>query len=332
MQEKLLYKEIEELSLRLFESKKGIKTEPLAGDASARHYIRVSFSDGSQAVFMVTRDKNEADRFIEITNLMEKLGAQTPKIFGSSENILAMENLGNTLLQEKVKGASETELLKEYKLHLDDLVEFQARSIDYKDRGMKCFKLEFDCAKLMQEVEFTDEYYLKEYLGVKPESKALLSMRKGWENIAHRLAEKMEALAHRDFHSRNIMLCKERRVWIDYQDARMGRLAYDVASLLLDPYADIPTYLSDKLANYYFEKLSGRGVAPWDHDTFIDLYELSGLQRVYKALGTFGYQAAHLKTDIYIPYMKPAVNTLKKVAGRRPDLKEFADTLAGAIG
>ncbi|VAX16716.1 hypothetical protein MNBD_NITROSPINAE02-1632 [hydrothermal vent metagenome] len=332
MEDEKLSRAIEELSLRLFESQKPLKVEPLAGDASTRYYLRGSYPDGSQAVFMVTRDKNEADRFIEITNLMKKLGVQTPRIFGSSENILAMENLGGISLQQKVKGADEAGLLDEYKLHLGDLVNFQKAAIGHKERGMKCFELAFDVGKLMFEVEFTNEHYLKEYLGVRPGEKALLAMQQGWEIIATRLAEKMETLAHRDFHSRNIMLAGERRVWIDYQDARMGRLTYDAASFLLDPYINMPIDLSDKLADCYFEQLEESQVAPWDHDTFIDLYQLSGLQRVYKALGTFGYQATSRKTDIYVPYMKPAVNTIRKLAERRPDLKEFGEALVGSIG
>ena len=61
---------------------------------------------------------------------------------------------------------------------------------------------------------------------------------------------------HRDFQSRNIMILGDRHYLIDFQGARKGPIQYDLASLLIDPYVELPDTIQTILRDYCMEALS----------------------------------------------------------------------------
>ena len=324
--------EMERLVQKVFPSGAVERITPLAGDASARRYFRVSVGDSRSVVVMLAEDERAVGDFATMTGLMRDLGADTPAIHAASGRFAVLEDLGDTLLQDAVSGGMGARSLEEeYRRHVDDLLRFQERAAEYPDRSLRCFSLAFDEEKLMWEVEFANEHFLKGWLKRKIGPAALDGMRREWGRVACDLAGETETLAHRDLHSRNIMLTGERRVWIDYQDARMGRRQYDLASLLLDPYTDLPADVERALADYYYEKLSETSRPPWSHGRFIELYRLSGVQRLYKALGTYGYQASVRGVDAYSRHIPPAARTLMRLLGSSESLAALAELLRDAL-
>ncbi len=298
----------------------------LDGDASTRVYFRVKGDDQSSIIIMLAPDKSGIEVFGQTTLLFKALGVDTPSVYGVEGRSAAIEDLTDTLLQDHVKNISTEAQVFEYQKIVDGLLSFQGAALRHKERKSPCFNRAFDKEKLTQEIEFANNYFLKKYLGLSPSHSEMAVMRDQWEMITARLAKKTPTLAHRDFHSRNIMVKGERRVWIDYQDARMGRFEYDLASLVLDPYAGLPEKTSDQLVNYYYSKLPEIIDKPPGYDDFMEIYILSAVQRLYKALGTFGYQSAIRGVDTYIEYIPIAVNSLLRLLRSRPDLKPLADT------
>ncbi len=292
----------------------------LAGDASTRRYYRVFSENGGSAVVMSVRDSAEIANFTAMTDLMKNLGADVPAIMGADGACLALEDLGDTLLQNHVNSMSETDIIAEYRGIVNGLVNFQKAAVTFSDRSIPCWGLSFDVEKLSWEVEFSNTHFIRGYLRLKPRPALMEAFAKEWGWITGDLAAEMETLAHRDFHSRNIMVKDGRRVWIDYQDARMGRRLYDLASLLFDPYAGLDPGVIEKLADHYYNRLSESGEAPWGKARFKELFDLSGLQRIYKALGTYGYQTTVRGVDVYVPYIEPSMRTLLRISGARKEL------------
>lgn len=299
----------------------------LAGDASSRKYYRITLQGGESVVMMEAPDEKSVNLFMEMTEIVRWLWVDAPDIYSANGRFALLEDLGDTLLQDHVKDAPIEKLETEYKKVIDSLVIFQKRVHKMPNKTFACFNLRFDVEKLTFESDFTCEHFFKGYLKQKISADTLKTLQDEWGRINRILAEQMETLAHRDLHSRNIMVKGDRRVWIDYQDARMGRGQYDLASLIFDPYVDIPHDMALKLADYYYEETQKTKNAPWDHETFIDIFELSGLQRIYKALGTYGYQTEKCGTDVYRPYIEPAIKTVKRILEGRNDLPALRDTL-----
>lgn len=304
---------------------------PLAGDASARRYFRVYFEDGGSVVVMAAPDEESAAAFSEMTGLMRRLGADTPSILGAQGALLALEDLGDKLLQHAAAEMGEDELMAVYGRVIDDLTAFQDRAAKAKDRRHPCFRLAFDEEKLMWEAGFTGEHFLRGCLGARLSAEDERALDAEWRRVARRLAERMETLAHRDFHSRNIMLKGERLVWIDYQDARMGRRLYDLASLLYDPYVELGREARVALADYYYRKVSDKGAAPWGRDEFALLLDFSAAQRIYKALGTYGYQSSVMGSRIYEEYIPRASRTLMEILEKVPALAPLHRLLRGFL-
>lgn len=210
---------------------------------------------------------------------------------------------------------------------LYDLVHFQIAAEAYPEKSAQCFALFFDVEKLTWETDFTWRNFIEGYLHLSPPAGLKDELDAMWIKITGELAANMEALAHRDFHSRNIMVTGGRLVWIDYQDARMGRRLYDLASLLYDPYVALSPVAIDDLAEYYFSRVDGAGAATWNRDEFDRLLNLSALQRIYKALGTYGYQTSARGVDTYVPYIAPSIATLRRIASKTNDTAPLVSLL-----
>ena len=113
-------------------------------------------------------------------------------------------------------------------------------------------------------------------------SEDYLPVREEFQKIAEWLAGQPMVFAHRDFHSRNLMVDDERLGVIDFQDALMGPVTYDLASLLRDSYIALDESLVDRLLAYYQEKMCqalplSRHTAMYlnDADTFRRLFDFT---------------------------------------------------------
>jgi N-acetylmuramate 1-kinase len=96
-------------------------------------------------------------------------------------------------------------------------------------------------------------------------------------------------LVHRDYHSRNLMLTRERSPGIiDFQDAVGGPVAYDLVSLLKDCYISYPRKTVLTWVERYRQRLvSSDFPVKLDEHEFVRWFDLVGVQRHIKVLGIF---------------------------------------------
>ena len=104
--------------------------------------------------------------------------------------------------------------------------------------------------------------------------------RKELEQVAGRLLKIPPVLVHRDLQSSNIHWQRGRPVFIDYQGMRLGPAAYDVASLLLDPYVSLSAVMQQRLVTYYAARAQ-KDVFEAEHMVW------AGIQRLCQALGAY---------------------------------------------
>ena len=97
-----------------------------------------------------------------------------------------------------------------------------------------------------------------------------------------------QVLVHRDYHSRNLMVCDENPGILDFQDAVRGPTTYDLVSLLKDCYISWPRERVLEWLDVYRAAAAGAGLHFGSHRAaFIEAFDLMGLQRHLKVLGIF---------------------------------------------
>lgn len=128
------------------------------------------------------------------------------------------------------------------------------------------------------------------------------------QQLAQVVAALPQALIHRDYQSKNILL-NEQGIWIiDYQDMCLGPICYDLASLIYDPYLNLSPTEQEELAYEFWQQHANEAiVAKADFTNFYSTLQLCGIQRLLKAAGRYGYIFYVKGSASHMQYFQPAI-------------------------
>lgn len=295
----------------------------LAGDASARRYYRVIHEERTWVLMSWEAfDKNNYP-FLSVQNQFAACRVQVPEIVGIGEKlgVLLLEDLGDLTLERKFWENSRQESSEDFYIKtLDELIKVHdvATSSEVKSTANVTV---FDTAKFMWEMNYAKENLLLGVLKLKFSSQVAAELDAAFNKFCTILADEPKVICHRDFHSRNVMIKRNKIYLIDFQDARLGPAQYDLVSLFKDSYVDMSDEYSSRLMNYYLDNSKINKSAQFSSDQFYEIYELQSLQRCFKACGSFA-SFMNLRGDRrYLKYLSP---TLKRVLKALSHFPEYA--------
>jgi len=124
---------------------------------------------------------------------------------------------------------------------------------------------------------------------------------------------------HRDFQSRNLMVSDGKIRIIDFQGGRLGPLGYDLASLLIDPYAQLPEQLQHELLEHYLEHLCTYGL---DDLAFKKGYPDLAMQRNLQILGAYAFLGFQKQKSFFRQFILPATFSLHQRLAQ-PEAKDY---------
>ena len=282
---------------------------PLAGDASNRRYFRIQTSDAPpSSVILMQLAEPEAFKqseeavsgaahaitelpFINIQRHLSQAGVSVPALYyyDQAAGLLYLEDFGDLTLSEACADAGTVDLEARYKQAIDVLVGMQSRATSPADRRCLAFHRSFDVSLLMWEFDHFLEYGMAARQDSPIHVGDAAAMREEFRKVSELLAEQPRVFVHRDYHSRNLMLAGERLGVIYFQDALMGPVTYDLASLLRDAYIALDESLIDRLIDYYLDQhQAGRHL--WtNREAFRRVFDFTSIQRNLKAAGRFVY-------------------------------------------
>lgn len=310
----------------------------LQGDASTRKYYRVQTSDKPYILMQMESfaDQGMSLPFLIIQKHLTMSGIDVPQVLDvdPERGLILLEDLGDVTLLRLLQGVSSPDIERDlYEQIIDSIIDLQLQAAP-KEGGVQldAFKLRFDHEKLMWEVNFTIEHFYKTYLARDIPKDDLALITSSFSKICKTLADQPTVFTHRDFHSRNIMICpiskeENRLVMIDFQDARMGPCQYDLASLLRDSYYQLDELQVRRLIDYYIvrrEALSGERI---DRDEFFKLFDLMAVQRNFKAIGSFASFLNRRGNPAYLKYIGNTFENIRRTLLKYPEFSDLREVL-----
>lgn len=293
--------------------------EPASSDASFRRYFRVKTPSGQFIVMDAPPDKENIEPFIRIAGLMAKAQVNVPTIFHKNlaDGFLLLEDFGSHNFLDRLTADDAEDL---YQSAFDTLIKLQT-NVSLQD----CSLPSYNEALLKRELAIFDEWFLGQFLDIQlPEH-----IRSSVYNLLITSAlEQPVTCVHRDYHSRNLMVLDSHSPGVlDFQDAVIGPITYDLVSLLRDCYIAWPEQQIDRWTAQYHQRLLHNDLVACDYARFKRWFDLMGIQRHLKAIGIFS--RLHLrdgKSD-YLKDIPRTLNYVKTQALAYPELSDFSRVL-----
>ena len=292
---------------------------PASSDASFRRYFRANVGDKNYIAMDAPPAHEDVRPFIKISGLLQEAGVQTPKIHAQDiENgFLLLCDFGSRPYLDSLNDDTADSL---YADALDSLTRLK-RGVDTNSCGLPAY----DEALLRREMDLCPEWFLAGLLGRKssPAERAVLD--RTWQILVDNALEQPQVCVHRDYHSRNLMITEENNPGVlDFQDAVVGPVTYDLVSLLRDCYIAWPKDRVDGWALSYHRRLLDEGlIAETDPQRFLRWFDLTGLQRHIKVLGIFARLYLRDAKPGYLGDLPRVMNYVVEASGRHPELAEF---------
>jgi aminoglycoside/choline kinase family phosphotransferase len=298
---------------------------PASADASFRRYWRLSHRGGSLiAVDAPPQSENSAD-FVRIAKALRSIGLNVPEILAEDleRGFLLVGDLGQRQYLDHL-GPDTVDRL--YRDAIGALIRLQAGG---PTEGLP----DYDAAFLRRELGIFDEWLLGGLLGLTCSDAERAMLDETYRCLVDNALEQPRVCVHRDFHSRNLMLCDSANPGIlDFQDAVLGPVTYDLVSLLKDCYIDWPRESVQEWATGYFSLAVQSGVLAESHEaSFRRWFDLMGAQRHLKAAGIFARLSRRDGRPDYLQYLPRTLGYVTALGEDYPDLQPMGDFLTGRV-
>lgn len=293
--------------------------EPASNDASFRRYFRVTIKNQTLLLMDAPPEQENTQPFIIIANYLVAHGIHAPKIAAHDveSGFLLLSDFGDRAYLDELNEQSANTL---YKAAIDSLIAMQLMPIN------KISLPEYDNTLLQQEMALFPEWFLDKHLAIK----APTFLVETFNLLSDSALEQPQVFVHRDYHSRNLMHTEYNSPGIiDFQDAVIGAITYDLVSLLRDCYIE---WSDDKIAHwldYYYlqaleNKLLNRTIS---FDKFIQWFDWMGLQRHLKVLGIFARLNYRDGKSSYMNDLPLTLKYVRKISAKYSEFVALSDFL-----
>jgi hypothetical protein len=299
--------------------------KPASSDASFRRYWRL-FHDGTTRVLMdAPPDLEDCGRFADLSRRFRAVGLNTPEIHAENRaaGFLMLTDLGDRVyLGELTEDTAD-------RLYGDALGALAVIQTCGPTDGLPSYDEPF----LRRELGLFSEWFLGSLPGLvlAPEESAALAVVE--DRLVASALEQPRVCVHRDYQSRNLMLTEAGNPGnLDFQDAVVGPVTYDLVSLLRDCYIAWPAERVTDWASGYFHLARRSGVLREDDlPRFLRWIDLMGVQRHLKACGIFARLNRRDGKPHYLADIPRTLGYVREVSGRYPELEGLSRLLDARV-
>ena len=274
----------------------------LAGDASTRHYERLTKGDVTAVLMDDPPPGHSVGTFVRIVRLLRDMGYSAPDILAVDEaqGFALLEDFGEDGFSALLDGPDASSLERTlYEAATDFLIDLHRRPVPP------------DLPRYDPDWMLSDAaLFLETAIGDEVEPAMAAEFEAAWRGPLEEVAQGPAVLCLRDFHAGNLMWLAARgdgghgmsgvgRVGLlDFQDARLGPAAYDLVSLLQDARRDLGEGLEAAMVERYL------GASPdLDENLFRAAYAILGAQRAVRIIGVFHRLARRDGKPAYLAHL-----------------------------
>ena len=291
----------------------------LSADASFRQYYRATKSKISYAVMDCPPKRENLESFLLITGKLKNAKLNVPEIFevDREKGFLVMTDLGDNLYSKKLNDETV------YCLYTDALEAIVKMQTKVDCSGLKDFDKYYE-----EENNLFTNWFLKKHLKTKLDAALEKEITLEFNKINSIIKSIPKTFVHRDYHSRNLLITDTNNPGIiDYQDAVIGPVTYDLVSLLKDCYVSWNDGLIEDMLESFFNRMKSNTIN--NISDFRYWFEITGLQRHIKAIGIFSRLNYRDNKNNYLKDIPRTYTYIEKVLNKYEELsglnKIFSD-------
>ena len=294
------------------------KLEPASNDASFRRYFRVTVAAKTWILMDAPPVQEDTRPFINIGTFLYEHGIHVPKIYEAETELgfLLLSDFGNIPYLNELNKNSADEL---YKAAIDSLVKIQLCPTQGINLPV------YDNALLQQEMSLFPDWFLDKHLNIAiPEF-----LETTFNHLISSALMQPQVVVHRDYHSRNLMHTIENSPGIiDFQDAVIGAISYDLVSLLRDCYISWPEEKINQWIQYYLSTAQQQGLlTDISIQQFTQWFDWMGLQRHIKVLGIFCRLNYRDGKANYMNDLPLTLAYVRKISAKYPEFSQLSTFL-----
>jgi len=291
---------------------------PASADASFRRYFRVALNDHTLIAMDAPPPQENCVPFVHASEVFAKAGLNVPHVLEQdiAQGFLLLSDLGDTTYLMALNQA-------DVRNKADDL---------YRDAYMALIKMQlasqegvfpdYDEALLAREMQLFPEWYIAKHLQIELDEAQKEVLQKTFALLNNNVLNQAQVYVHRDYHSRNLMVCDVNPGILDFQDADYGAITYDLVSLLKDAYIYWEEdQVLDWAVRYWQAARKAHLPVPQDFAVFYRDFEWMGAQRHLKVLGIFARLYYRDGKEGYLKDMPLVMDYLRRTCARYIELK-----------
>jgi len=259
---------------------RGIELAPASSDASFRRYFRIRTGDGTRIVMDAPPERESVQRYVQVARMLASTGVHVPEVFAVDvdRGFVLLGDLGERTYLDVLQGHHDAE-----PLYLDAIAALLRIQTAGDPSGLPLY----DRALLERELTIFREWFLERHLGLRLDAATSAGLYDVERFLVDAALVQPRTVVHRDYHSRNLMLSQPNPGILDFQDAVVGPVTYDLVSLLRDCYVAWPSERVIGWLRRYHRQAAAAGLPVGNLAEFERSFDLAGVQRHLKAIGIF---------------------------------------------
>lgn len=287
---------------------------------SQRLFLRLHGAGKSVILMRYDPTREENTLFARHARFLKKIDVPVPEILldQPKNSFCIVEDLGAINLLDLQHGLARDRLLALYEAVLGVVMRLHVEGGLAAPRARLRHMPDFSPELYRWERDYFAEHMLVRRCGTP--APMVTRIKQELAQMVWRLDRPLQVLLHRDLQASNVLWHDKRLHLIDFQGLRFGPAVYDLASLLCDPYADLPKAVQQHLLAFYERNVG--------YDLQTGLFWWAAVQRLVQTLGAYAKLAAQPETEYFADHIPAALRQLRRALAELPGFPVLRDWVA----